>query len=53
MKTKTTKNRVIKSQPSVRVNPTLDRFENVVLFPKKLKAANEILRKTKLPHSEG
>jgi hypothetical protein len=30
-------------------DPALDKYTNVVLFPKKLEEANETLRNTKLP----
>jgi hypothetical protein len=30
-------------------DPALDKYTNIVLFPEKLKQANETLRNTKLP----
>ncbi len=38
-----------KKVPVVRIDPALNKYDNVVLFPEKLKKANEKLRKTGFP----
>lgn len=38
-----------KKVPVVRVNKSLNKYKNKVLFPEKLAKANEMLRKTGLP----
>jgi hypothetical protein len=35
--------------PAVRINPDLNKYNNVVLFPEKLAKANELLRKAGPP----
>ena len=35
--------------PAVRIDPSLDKYDNVVLFPDKLAKANEQLRKSGFP----
>ena len=35
--------------PAVRIDPSLDKFDNVVLFPNKLAKANEDLKKSGFP----
>ena len=35
--------------PAVRIDPTLDKYDDVVLFPEKLTKANEQLRKSGIP----
>ncbi len=32
--------------PAVRIDVTLNEYDNVILFPKKLEIANEMLKKT-------
>ncbi len=44
-----------KKVPAIRINPLLDKYDNVVLFPEKLAKANEQLKKSgfpKLPKKE-
>ncbi|HEY5464009.1 MAG TPA: hypothetical protein VIJ95_12185 [Hanamia sp.] len=38
-----------KKVPAVRIDPSLDKFDNVVLFPDKLAKANEQLKKSGFP----
>ncbi len=38
-----------KKVPAVRIDPALDRYDNVVLFPAKLAQANARLAKSGLP----
>lgn len=38
-----------KKVPAVRIDPTLDKYDNVVLFPEKLAKANEQLKKSGFP----
>lgn len=38
--------------PIVRIDPALERFRKVTLFPEKLAKANEMLRTAKLPSKE-
>jgi hypothetical protein len=40
---------ITKSGIEVTINPELDKYDNVVLFPKKLEKANRILREVGLP----
>lgn len=35
--------------PAVRIDPSLDKYDNVVLFPEKLAKANEQLKKSGFP----
>ncbi len=35
--------------PAVRIDPLLDRYDNVVLFPEKLAKANKQLKKSGFP----
>lgn len=35
--------------PAVRIDPSLDKFDDIVLFPDKLKKANEKLKKSGFP----
>ncbi len=35
--------------PAVRIDPSLDKYDNVVLFPEKLAKANEQLKKSGTP----
>jgi hypothetical protein len=35
--------------PAVRIDPSLDKYDNVVLFPEKLDKANEQLKKSGFP----
>ena len=35
--------------PAVRIDPTLDKYDDVVLFPEKLTKANEQLKKSGIP----
>lgn len=39
----------IKLPKGFRYNPELNKYSNVVLFPEKVKRANEILKKAPLP----
>ncbi len=44
-----------KKVPAVRIDPSLDKLDNVVLFPEKLAKANEQLKKSgflKLPNKK-
>jgi len=34
---------------TVRIDPTLDKYDDIILFPEKLEKANEMLRKIGLP----
>ena len=45
----TTQPPTIKKWPGVVIDPALNENENKILFPEKLKRANEVLRKSKLP----
>ncbi len=38
-----------KKIPAVRIDPSLDKYDNVVLFPEKLAKANERLKKSGFP----
>ncbi len=38
-----------KKVPAVRIDPSLDKYNNVVLFPEKLTKANEQLNKSGFP----
>jgi hypothetical protein len=38
-----------KKIPAVRIDPSLDKYDNVVLFPEKLAAANQQLKKSGFP----
>ncbi len=38
-----------KKIPAVRIDPSLDKYDNVVLFPEKLAKANEQLNKSGFP----
>jgi hypothetical protein len=38
-----------KKVPAVRIDPSLDKYNNVVLFPDKLAKANEHLRQSGFP----
>jgi hypothetical protein len=38
--------------PIVRIDPSLERYRDVVLFPEKLAKANEMLKKAKLPNKK-
>lgn len=38
-----------KKVPAVRIDPLLDKYDNVVLFPEKLAKANEQLQKSGFP----
>jgi hypothetical protein len=38
-----------KKVPAVRIDPSLDKYEGVVLFPEKLAKANEELKKSGFP----
>jgi hypothetical protein len=38
-----------KKIPAIRINPSLDKYDNVVLFPEKLAKANEQLKKSGFP----
>ena len=38
-----------KKVPAVRIDPSLDKYDNVVLFPEKLDRANEQLKKSHFP----
>lgn len=38
-----------KKVPAVRIDPSLDKYDNVVLFPDKLVKANEQLKKSGFP----
>ena len=38
-----------KKVPAVRIDTSLDKYDNVVLFPEKLAKANEHLKKTGFP----
>ena len=39
----------IKLPKGVKYNPELDKYKDVVLFPKKLEQANELLKKAPIP----
>ncbi len=39
--------------PAVRIDPSLDRYDNVVLFPDKLAKANEQIKKSGFPKLSG
>lgn len=36
----------------VRIDPSLDQYDNVVLFPKKLEKANAMLKKSGIPKAK-
>jgi hypothetical protein len=38
-----------KKIPAVRIDPSLDKYDNVLLFPEKLAKANEQLKKSGFP----
>jgi hypothetical protein len=38
-----------KKVPAVRIDPSLDKYEHVVLFPEKLEKANEQIKKSGFP----
>lgn len=38
-----------KKVPAVRIDPSLDKYTNVVLFPEKLAKANELIKKSGFP----
>lgn len=38
-----------KKVPAVRIDSSMDKYDNIVLFPEKLKKANEKLNKTGFP----
>lgn len=38
-----------KKVPAVRIDPSLDKYDNVVLFPEKLAQANEQIKKCGFP----
>ena len=38
-----------KKVPAVRIDPSLDKYDNVVLFPDKLAKANEQIKKSGFP----
>ncbi len=38
-----------KKVPAVRIDPSLDKYNNIVLFPEKLAKANEQLKKSGFP----
>ena len=38
-----------KKVPAVRIDPSLDKYDAIVLFPKKLAKANEQLKKSGFP----
>ncbi len=38
-----------KKIPAVRIDPSLDKYDNIVLFPEKLAKANEQLKKLGFP----
>jgi len=46
---KTKKENSGKGMPMVKVDPSLNKYDNVVLFPEKLAKANEMLKKTGHP----
>ena len=46
---KTTLDTNKKKLPAVQIDPSLDKFDNVVLFPDKLAKANEQLKKSGFP----
>ena len=39
--------------PAVRIDPSLDKYDNVVLFPDKLVKANEQIKKSGFPKLAG
>jgi hypothetical protein len=39
-----------KKVPAVRIDPSLDKYDNVVLFPEKLAKANEQIKKSGFPN---
>lgn len=47
--TKTVQERNNRKVPIVAVDPALDKYENKVMFPKKLEQANKMLKTAKLP----
>ena len=38
-----------KKVPAVRIDPSIDKYDNVVLFPENLAKANEQLKKSGIP----
>ena len=38
-----------KKVPAVRIDPSLDKYDNITLFPEKLEKANKDLKKTGFP----
>ncbi|HXL56552.1 MAG TPA: hypothetical protein VN958_09865 [Chitinophagaceae bacterium] len=42
-----------KKVPAVRIDSSLDKYDNVVLFPEKLEKANEKLKKSGFPKLPG
>jgi hypothetical protein len=46
---KTMKDLNKKKVPAVRIDPSLDKYDDVILFPKKLTKANEDLKKVGFP----
>lgn len=38
-----------KKVPAVRIDPSLNKYDNIVLFPEKLEKANQRLKKTGFP----
>lgn len=46
---KTMKDLNKKKVPAVRIDPSLDKYDNVILFPTKLTKANEDLKKSGFP----
>ena len=45
----TTKPPITKKWPGVVIDPALNEYGNKILFPEKLKRANEVLQTAKLP----
>lgn len=41
--------KIIKKVPAAQIDPSLDKYDNVVLFPEKLKKANGNLAKSSFP----
>ncbi len=42
-----------KNVPAVRIDPSLDKYDNLVLFPEKLAKANEQVKKSGFPKLPG
>jgi len=38
-----------KKTPVVRIDPSLDKYDNIILFPEKLEEANKRIRKSGFP----